>query len=462
MTPDMCHSKPWLQWQILQDLIGTSPSAAEAFLPQADPKVSVQLTAQFVSAYVRDKKIDRAEQLLRRIGDQEQFPFDAAADLMLARPAGPQRTAVFQIAVDNYRTFGDGKNPYLRDEDLATIVVRFWHELPAPNVLAAIDDILDQAKEHPPADEDNNISYSTGKGSVQFTWYEYRVFEFLPVLDELDSARADSLRRDQAKVASALQKYPRGLQSLNPYLRNSPLSEEEEKEQARNQDYPSIVAGASPTELAQEQQEDEASRQIEAKQMLASDQAASDPPQAFETAMSLPMWEGPTGIYSPRCGTLLVVARIVGQKNPEIAKKAIDEAGKGLEDAKPRLAGTLRVGIVRAYLKLGDNERAEKALNEGMREARKLYDSDTDASDPNLALKAFWPSSALWGTLVALGAKISPDVADHLIGEISDDEIRSMQKVWVANTLLGANAFARCMEWRRSGHNGTWGFSSAS
>jgi hypothetical protein len=89
-----------------------------------------------------------------------------------------------------------------------------------------------------------------------------------------------------------------------------------------------------------------------------------------------------------------------------------------------------------------------------MKIAEKLYASDTDASEPNLALKAEWPSAGLWRKLVMLATRLSPRLAEQMVSDISDPEIRVFQRVSLANALLGGAEFPmRCIEWHADAHH---------
>jgi len=52
-----------------------------------------------------------------------------------------------------------------------------------------------------------------------------------------------------------------------------------------------------------------------------------------------------------------------------------------------------------------------------------------DCSNPNLAMKAKWPSTALWRRLVMLGARVAPEFGEEPMAEMPDPEIRALQKV---------------------------------
>src|SRR5919205_797992 len=71
--------------------------------------------------------------------------------------------------------------------------------------------------------------------------------------------------------------------------------------------------------------------------------------------------------------------KLVDSDNPEAASKAEDV----------RAAADL-------YRRMGDTDSAKKAVEKAMSLAEKVYRQDTDADDPNKALKAYWPSTQTW------------------------------------------------------------------
>ncbi|MBZ5705143.1 MAG: hypothetical protein LAN63_07300 [Acidobacteriia bacterium] len=455
LVPDECHSKTWLQVNILREML-TSPQKVEELLPQADPDVRPVLTGELISKYVRDKKLDRAQQLLLRLSDEKDFPYDAASELMLAVPSDQQRVAIFNQAMSNFQTFGEGKFGLIAPEDLGTLVIRFWRHLPPATVLEAVDQLLGQAKTESEKHDDNQISLTTKQGGVSFSPYQYRLFELIPVLQELDSSRAESLLHENVSVAGALQKYPDGLRSLNPLYRDTPATQEEQMA-----DFPSMTMGGSASDAAADQVLDQWQRQVLDLQIRVRKEVRTDPKKALSTAMAIPLW-GPSGpgSHSPRTNTLAELAVVAAKKDPDTATKALEEVRKVLDQMKPRDGGRLLRRIAETYLNMGDQERAEKALHEGMKIAEKLYASDTDASEPNLALKAEWLSAGLWRRLVTLATRISPQLAEQLVADISDPEIRALQKVSLANALLGAPDYPfRSIAWREGGHDNTmWAF----
>ena len=61
---------------------------------------------------------------------------------------------------------------------------------------------------------------------------------------------------------------------------------------------------------------------------------------------------------------------------------------------------------------------------------------DTDANDPNKALKAWWPSADAYRRFVEIQTKISMRSAAKILKEIGDPEIRASASIMVSRSLL--------------------------
>ena len=132
-----------------------------------------------------------------------------------------------------------------------------------------------------------------------------------------------------------------------------------------------------------------------------------------------------------------MTARNAQKEKPSLARFALDEIVKVEDQLTPtQLKGI--ADVPKIYFELGDEDDAKKALKAMVRAAEKLYAHDTDAEDPNKAFKGTWPSADLWRLCVQIAGKISPALAEEIIGEIPDPEIAAAQKVAFASGLLGS------------------------
>ncbi len=139
--------KGWIQERVLSEMIQKDRIAdAEELLPQTEEQVRSRITTELVRHYVGKKDFGRAQALLSQLVDIEQYPFGAAADLLLAM--GPEQAAdrmtVFSQALNNFEQRGTANG--IGMEDLGTLVERTWTHLPPSVVLEAIDKVLDEAK----------------------------------------------------------------------------------------------------------------------------------------------------------------------------------------------------------------------------------------------------------------------------------------------------------------------------
>ena len=115
----------------------------------------------------------------------------------------------------------------------------------------------------------------------------------------------------------------------------------------------------------------------------------------------------------------------------------MDELKKMAEDLAPQAQVIYLASAADLYLQLGDQDSAERIVSKGFKAAEALLEKDTDADDPNLALKAWWPSADAYRRFIEVEAKISHSTTANILKEIKDPEIRTVESIIVARTLLG-------------------------
>ncbi len=93
--------------------------------------------------------------------------------------------------------------------------------------------------------------------------------------------------------------------------------------------------------------------------------------------------------------------------------------------------------VARIYLEMmKDNNGAQKAIDAAPTGIEDVYDDDRNPDDPNEALKLYWPSTHLWSDFVDLQARIDVNRAIEMIQGIRDEEIRAIEQVMFASSLL--------------------------
>ncbi|HMK30868.1 MAG TPA: hypothetical protein VK473_14380, partial [Terriglobales bacterium] len=423
-------NKREVQWEILTELLHSWPADVEPLLPATDEKYRPLITGELASAYAEKKDFDRALRLLNAAAAEGDYPYRAAAEIMVQLPAerAAERLDVFCSALNAYRQQQDTFPGF---EDMATLVVRFWQKLPAALVLQSIDEILAKSREGAEAKHYNlSLLGSEGKAhtvAAHFdSIYEYRLFELLPILRALDPDRADSLLHSNQNVRQMLSDYPQALQSLDPAVRDTPLGKGEHRAVTG-------ITGAPPSEVA-----------MRRRSALRRDQitklANVDPSQAYEVAMTLqpaaagaPNW--------PRAEAMGIVAAAAMKRDPSLAVKATKEQRSILLTMQPFLVLSKLKDVYETFMQLGDSDAALETAQEAMKLAEKSYKRDSDSTDPNLALKAMWPSTEIWREFISLLADTNPEMAQRLLKDIPDPEIATCVEVAIGSWLLSGMAY---------------------
>ncbi len=410
--------KSWIQERVLSDMVRKEKIAAvEELLPQATEPVRNHITRDVVKHWIEKKDLARAEALLLQLADSDEYPFDAAERLLVAM--GPEQSAgrmrIFGQALSNFEQHGS-KNT-IGQNDFGDFIEHIWTYVPSAVALEAINRVLEEAKSK---ESHSHYSMASAKGGIALNSpYEFRLFQLLPVLKELDKDRAESLLRDDAELQAQLKKYPEGMASLNSEggMYSYGITDD---------DSPKAAEGAA---------EMQAGAQMSERMNAIHKETEKDPDQALSDALGLPTTDGRGA--SPRVGALLLVAQSLVKKNPRVAKSALDELWK-TEDQWSLSQQSTMAELPKIYLDLGDEEGAMKALKTMLKAAEKLYAHDADADDPNKAFKGTWPSADLWRKCVQTAAKISPALAEEIIANIPDPEIAASEKVAFAGSLLAA------------------------
>ena len=304
------------------------------------------------------------------------------------------------------------------------MIVRFWKHLAPAVVLQAISQVLDGAQS-----DKSGISLGSGSNRASFnSEYQYRVFEFLPILRELDSDQADRLLHDSPEAQAQLKDFPNGIQSLNPAIRDTPLRKGEE----------ASTGGMVGMGIAPMLQQAKITEAYESRIAEIVRVAESNPQQAIEAASGLP---NSAGTAAPRAKALLNIAKVTMTKNPLAARDTLEAMSESLRNVEP----TGRSGPrdywaegIEIATKIEEIDLAKKLLKEGISQAEKLKNKNADSDDPNLALKAWWPSTAMLSKLILTASRISSRTALDATQEITDPEIRLFCQVRLANRQLGA------------------------
>jgi hypothetical protein len=433
-----CGIKVWLQREILKSM--TSSSEVEALIPEAQPQVQRFVMESLIPRYLAKKNLEKARQLIISMAGQGQYPYGSAMDLMFAYPSGsPERVTIFSEAENAYRGEGEHMSFGTGYDGLPGMVVRFWRDVPPAMAEGAIDEILTKAKKTDEGPVSPHLTFSGPAGSIALnSQYQYQLFELLPILEQFDPSKAESLLRDNPDLRPMLKQFPEGLEAVQPDYRLHPPKSEEPAQISMSVSVEHKPVTVNPIAVQAQQELQRRQKQI------AIDTEAS-PRQAIAEAMSLPEFMPSQGAFGgqntyPRAQALLQIAQKTGKKNPNVAKDALGELRKSLVQMPPMTQADLLDDAASEYMEIGDQESAEKAIKEGVQVAEKLYAVDNDSDNPNRAFKGAWPSTNQWRRCVQLATKLSPAMVEAMIAAIPDSDIATFQRVYFASSLLGVTS----------------------
>lgn len=183
-------------------------------MPQMDATMRGIAYDLLVTRYTDDKNCDRAVETLKNAPKNKWFPFAPA--LRLLRTLPPQRVADRMAIFELEYFVCDGKRTAV--SGLSTTIEQFWRELPPQQVVDAIPKIMKEAMRAQlfPALRPNKA-------------YEDSKSKLLPILKELDAAKAEEWERDEkqtweeARKAGMFTIIDRG-EYDEPPAKNSPAS----------------------------------------------------------------------------------------------------------------------------------------------------------------------------------------------------------------------------------------------
>lgn len=420
-----------LQYKILAHLFQFEPAATLELARSAETRVRTSIESRMVEKLISEAKLDEAVALLNEFSYTAEFPYPAAASLMVALPPSKDqdRRLVFTAAVNSYRLEEPvNSTPHL--EDLGTLIVRFWRHLPPALVMQGIDEVLDHAQKGEKRERPASLTVGTGLGEAQFsTEYQFRLFELLPIIQELDSARADSILKDNPRLASVLKNYPMGLQSLEPTIRDTPPEKGESAKFVLTHRRRDAVQGPDAADVLREKADREASEIVS--------NWLNDPGEALKKARQLPDLGVEAFGHSPRADALSRIAAMAFKKRPDVSAEALKDLTKILADFPPIAQSEYMLISAGVYFRMKEPGNANDLVRKAFALGSKLYTIDNNPDKPNRAFKLDWPSAAVWRACVLLQDLIEPGIALDLLKQIKDPEIRASVQATLANTHLG-------------------------
>lgn len=426
LDEDNIQTKDRLQRQILRAYVALAPERADALLDELDVSARKEVLNSLLAYYESKRQRDRALEVIYRIGQESEVPYGAAARLIAGMKAEQSSDAqqLFAAALASYRTYGESRRP-VGPESFSDMITRTWEKLPPGLVKAGIDEVLAQAeKNDKESDSRGSVMTMVGnKGGVEFkSSYELALFQLAPILKKVAPADAESRLRQSQVVRENLGRFPDGMRSvMSP---PDPAQGGNSGTMMMSTMRGGGTGGGGRPGLP-------SGMPAPAEMMLVSqamEEADKDPQAAMNKAAAI-------SSPGPKADAYMGIARISAKKNPSVARQAIEKALElPLED--PQRVAMRIDDAARIYLEMDDTDNAKKAVEKQLDAAEKAYQADSNADDPNKALKAYWPSTEAYRAALRNAARISPDWAQTLLKEISDPEVRTLNQIALASVML--------------------------
>ncbi len=416
------HYRIQQQTDIVNDLNQADPSALVSMQDSPDPKVREVVLRLLVKQDIDRGKLEAAAQRLSQWDPSLAFPYESAKQVikqLTAQQAG-ERQSVFASAVASYR---NGEVDVERERGITNLILGTYEEVPAPMVVDAVDLVLSKiAKWEQDSQEHMSISSRGKNGNASFSsLYDFELFQLLPVLERLDRAKADALKRDHATVAALNDKYPNGRLSLNPDGKDLGTW----FSSSRGDDSPTP---ANP-EFTQQRQAADTIAESSSKSVdeaIASAQGLSNTVGANQGPMTL------------RCNTLERIATAaLGRKDYTGALTATKALAAATQDLPPLARAHYLLEAAAISAEAHEPQTAKQYLARAMKAADELYQTEAFGDTPNEAPKCTWASTAVWKGTLVVAQRFDPGYATQEAGSAPDPEIEAVANVARATVLLG-------------------------
>ena len=410
----MAEERVILQAGIIRKLVNYSPSRAEELWMFADPEVQESSTTFLVLRRLNDRDFGGAVDFALRAPAEKQFPYGTLLMLMDRLP--PEMDAERQQIVMKSLLYLRAHPPKMQPiaaPDMARVLQQYWRQLPRALVLEAIDLLLLQSRQATDKGYASTVILRTEKKALSFTsGHELRAFQLLPILTELDPARAQSLLDSTPGIQAYVREFPRGIAMPGDNKSEAPSG------RITSASYSSgtqpLVAGIIERERANNAAI-EAARQVQ-------ELAETDPAAALRGAAAVP--------ESSRASALqAVIMAAQRRKMPEVSGPALDQMLQLVANSDLSRRG---MGIDFLFMRAvgsGDVERFQKVIDLAARTAAEYYKQDTDSEDPNQVSKALWPSTSLWAAAAFHQSRVDPSGVTTILNAIDDPDIRSFARL---------------------------------
>ncbi|MBY0505567.1 MAG: hypothetical protein K2X03_16760 [Bryobacteraceae bacterium] len=385
----------------------------------ADPSRKPALYESLVRTLLQRDKTAAAVELFETYSGGY-YPFLALNLLLEKLPVDdPRQVILFGRAVTAYGANGGGEFPNLLVKRAAT--------LPRTSVQSAVTMLLGRVAEAKFA-KGSALSLNGEKGPVLLqTAMDAMIFDTSHVIRQFEPKLLDEILVSRPMLKEALERYPKGRESLGNNTTSMSASGTGQSDQkAAEMMGPFAIEGQMLQRLSELAQKDPREAMKQAGQMKDADLKAR---------------------------ALATVLDAVGTKDADAARATVTRAIELLPELQRAMS------ILSVIMAMADDEliklltpQLQSQLVEGSFAAiTRCLKRDLDPDEPNLADRDEWPSTQLMrGLMMGLGAN-HPDLAEPLLEQVKDVELRLIAQVALARGLLGEELHSLQINFRGKG-----------
>jgi hypothetical protein len=413
IPPSRASMSGGLQQRVVMAAAEVDPEQAAKMLDGLPIDQRSGAIQQIVRALVRQKKLDRAVEVLEQHTGSGAYPFDAAEILLARLPADDGR----RVTIFGTATAGLDTTKEMRE--YGWLLAKHWQTLPPPTVQAGLTKMLNGVLDRRDGDEPWSMTISGSRGSASFdNRKDAELFDILWIVQAVDPKKAKELLEKRPALAQMVTQYPEGRKALI-------ATEDEGFSTDVN------TGGKGDQRDTAEEARMRLRALSESKGLEAQALASKDIQSAVSRAREIP---------DPlvRGRTLVAIASTAAEKDPATARSILGQVITQASELKdPQVSVGAWILIADAANRAKAMDLVQQSIDRGLADCAALYKLDTDADDPNRAAREVWPSTQQYRSLIYRAGQAWGVDAEALLSKIQDPDLQLMARIELARSLLG-------------------------
>jgi hypothetical protein len=318
--------------------------------------------------------------------------------------------AIFSACLSSYKAHAP--HEFQPADPFPKLVITYWQKVPKQLARDALDEILQQAQDDK-LNKDFSMSFGDS-GQSAGSLLEYRLAQFMPMLQEFEPSRANEYR----------EKYPWIAGLANSYAASTSSGSAADSQATSG---PGLKVNGDSGNIFMNMAEWPMAEKIVAKADAGhGGEAIADAANIRNPDLKIQAYEH--------------IARATIKKDTAVAASALKKMLAAIEAAKLDRQPDYYASSANIFILMGNPESAKDAIEKGLDSSAQLYKQDTDSDDPNTAFEAFWPSTNAYCVLLRQARRISEAWSVTLLKKIDNPEIRFAAETAIAGSALNVSA----------------------